>query len=116
MWRHTRPAHLNKGYAFITVCDKESSTNATVSTNNTKFNGRVLKCYWANNSCAPNQWMAADGPAGSVPEAGRLSYEEVFNQSSITNCRMYCGGRRNVVTEELVMNIFSPFGVAQVNP
>ncbi|KAK6638985.1 hypothetical protein RUM43_007255 [Polyplax serrata] len=42
-----------------------------------------------------------------------LSFDEVYKQSSATNCTVYCGGIINGLTEELVQKIFSPFGTIQ---
>lgn len=41
------------------------------------------------------------------------TFEEVYNQTSPTNCTVYCGGFTNGISEELMQKTFSPFGVIQ---
>lgn len=47
--------------------------------------------------------------AGSKP----LSYDEVFGQSSSTNCTVYCGNLAQGTTEEALQKIFGPYGQIQ---
>ena len=42
-----------------------------------------------------------------------LTFDEVYNQSSPTNCTVYCGGITNGLTEELLQKTFSHFGCIQ---
>ena len=42
-----------------------------------------------------------------------LTFDEVYNQSSPTNCTVYCGGITNGLSEELLQKTFSPFGSIQ---
>ncbi|KAJ8968508.1 hypothetical protein NQ317_016156, partial [Molorchus minor] len=42
-----------------------------------------------------------------------LTFDEVYNQSSPTNCTVYCGGLTNGLTEELMQKTFAPFGTIQ---
>lgn len=37
----------------------------------------------------------------------------MYNQSSPTNCTVYCGGFTNGITDELITKTFSPFGTIQ---
>lgn len=39
--------------------------------------------------------------------------QQVYNQSSPTNCTVYCGGFTNGITDELIKKTFSPFGTIQ---
>lgn len=43
----------------------------------------------------------------------QLTFDEVYNQSSPTNCTVYCGGITNGLSEELMQKTFSPFGQIQ---
>ncbi|GCB63037.1 hypothetical protein scyTo_0011557 [Scyliorhinus torazame] len=45
-----------------------------------------------------------------VTSTKQLSYEEVVNQSSPSNCTVYCGGIAVGLTEQLMRQTFSPFG------
>lgn len=40
-------------------------------------------------------------------------FQQVYNQSSPTNCTVYCGGFTNGITDELIKKTFSPFGTIQ---
>ena len=42
-----------------------------------------------------------------------MSYEEVFSQSSSTNCTVYCGNLAQGSTEESLQKIFGPYGQIQ---
>ena len=42
-----------------------------------------------------------------------LTFDEVYNQSSPTNCTVYCGGITNGLTEDLLQKTFSHFGCIQ---
>jgi nucleolysin TIA-1/TIAR len=42
-----------------------------------------------------------------------MSYEEVFGQSSSTNCTVYCGNLAQGSTEEALQKIFGPYGQIQ---
>lgn len=48
-------------------------------------------------------------PANTKP----LTFDEVYNQSSPTNCTVYCGGLTSGLTDELVQKTFAPFGNIQ---
>lgn len=54
-------------------------------------------------------------PAGAFFSAGSkpMSYEEVFGQSSSTNCTVYCGNLAQGSTEEALQKIFGPYGQIQ---
>nr|CAD7194588.1 unnamed protein product [Timema douglasi] len=49
----------------------------------------------------------------NLVNAKPLTFDEVYNQSSPTNCTVYCGGLTNGLTEELMQKTFSPFGNIQ---
>lgn len=42
-----------------------------------------------------------------------MFFQQVYNQSSPTNCTVYCGGFTNGITDELIKKTFSPFGTIQ---
>ncbi|PBC31835.1 Nucleolysin TIA-1 isoform p40 [Apis cerana cerana] len=54
-----------------------------------------------------------DVELGAPANAKPLTFDEVYNQSSPTNCTVYCGGLTNGLTEELMQKTFSPFGSIQ---
>ncbi|XP_047479336.1 uncharacterized protein LOC125032249 [Penaeus chinensis] len=42
-----------------------------------------------------------------------LTFDDVYNQSSPTNCTVYCGGITNGLSEELMQKTFAPYGQIQ---
>ena len=42
-----------------------------------------------------------------------LTFDEVYNQSSPTNCTVYCGGITNGLSEDLLQKTFANFGNIQ---
>ena len=42
-----------------------------------------------------------------------LTFDEVYNQSSPTNCTVYCGGIAVGLSEELLQKTFASFGCIQ---
>lgn len=42
-----------------------------------------------------------------------MSFDEIYNQSSATNCTVYCGGITNGLSEDLIQKTFLPYGVIQ---
>ncbi|CAG9828265.1 unnamed protein product [Diabrotica balteata] len=57
-----------------------------------------------NDPCQQNKEIINSKP---------LTFDEVYNQSSPTNCTVYCGGITNGLTEELMQKTFAPFGTIQ---
>ncbi|KAF0769327.1 nucleolysin TIAR-like isoform X2 [Aphis craccivora] len=49
----------------------------------------------------------------AIPNTKPLTFDEVYNQSSPTNCTVYCGGLTSGLTDELVQKTFAPFGNIQ---
>ncbi|KAI4501983.1 hypothetical protein M0802_002665 [Mischocyttarus mexicanus] len=56
---------------------------------------------------------SSSNSSGSSTNAKPLTFDEVYNQSSPTNCTVYCGGLTNGLTEELMQKTFSQFGSIQ---
>jgi nucleolysin TIA-1/TIAR len=42
-----------------------------------------------------------------------MSFDEIYNQSSATNCTVYCGGITNGLCEDLMQKTFLPYGIIQ---
>src|SRR5690606_10602798 len=58
--------------------------------------------------------LSSGAPVGPhMPSGKTLTYDEVYQQTSPTNCTVYCGGLMNGLTEELVQKTFYPFGPIQ---
>ena len=56
-----------------------------------------------------NQYKNIIFAANSKP----LTFDEVYNQSSPTNCTVYCGGIASGLSEELLQKTFANFGSIQ---
>ncbi|XP_054080948.1 cytotoxic granule associated RNA binding protein TIA1-like isoform X2 [Rissa tridactyla] len=65
--------------------------------------GRQIRTNWATRKPpAPKSTYESN--------AKQLSYDDVVNQSSPSNCTVYCGGVTSGLTEQLMRQTFSPFG------
>uniref|UniRef100_A0A2I3GWK5 TIA1 cytotoxic granule associated RNA binding protein n=1 Tax=Nomascus leucogenys TaxID=61853 RepID=A0A2I3GWK5_NOMLE len=68
---------------------------------------------WLGGRQIRTNWATRKPPAPkSTYESNtkQLSYDEVVNQSSPSNCTVYCGGVTSGLTEQLMRQTFSPFG------
>lgn len=95
----------SKGYGFVSFYRKEDAENAISKMNGQKVGSRPIRTNWAVRKPA----SAAQKEANSKP----LTYEEVFCQTSSTNCTVYCGGITAGLTEELLHEAFNSFGNIQ---
>ncbi|XP_046366208.1 nucleolysin TIAR-like isoform X3 [Haliotis cracherodii] len=99
----------SKGYGFVSFVNKVDAENAIANMNGQWLGSRPIRTNWATRkppapSQKENRWSSDVKP---------LSYDEVFSQSSATNCTVYCGGISNGLTEELMKKTFSPYGAIQ---
>lgn len=79
-----------------------------------RFSGtRVIKTNWATRKppAARGGVMNMEQNSGIMPK--QLTFDEVYQQSSPTNCTVYCGGIMNGLNEDLIQSRFSPYGVIQ---
>uniref|UniRef100_A0A1A9X4P0 Uncharacterized protein n=1 Tax=Glossina brevipalpis TaxID=37001 RepID=A0A1A9X4P0_9MUSC len=73
---------------------------------------------WLGSRSIRTNW-ATRKPPNSKPDANAkpLSFDEVYNQSSPSNCTVYCGGMNGTLagflSEEMLQKTFSPFGPIQ---
>jgi nucleolysin TIA-1/TIAR len=94
----------SKGYGFVSFVDKKDAENAIQGMNGQWIGSRAIRTNWASRK----------PPAPSQKESTKpLSFEEVFNQSSPTNCTVYCGGILNGLTDELMQKTFCGYGPIQ---
>ncbi|KAG1669457.1 Nucleolysin TIAR [Nymphon striatum] len=68
--------------------------------------GRAIRTNWATRK-PPAPRSAGDG--NSKP----LTFDEVYNQSSPTNCTVYCGGISQGLSDDIMHKTFSQFGPIQ---
>ncbi|KAL8592134.1 hypothetical protein ACOMHN_033505 [Nucella lapillus] len=91
----------SKGYGFVSFVNRQDAETAIANMNGQWLGTRPIRTNWATRK-----------PLAPVPKENvkQLSYEEVFNQSSQSNCTVYCGGVSAGLTDELMRNTFKQFG------
>ncbi|XP_055534537.1 cytotoxic granule associated RNA binding protein TIA1 isoform X6 [Wyeomyia smithii] len=98
----------SKGYGFVSFVKKSEAENAIAAMNGQWLGSRSIRTNWATRK-----------PPATKPElnAKPLTFDEVYNQSSPTNCTVYCGGVGGTLagglSEEILQKTFSPFGTIQ---
>jgi len=93
----------SKGYGFVSFVKKTDAENAIAGMNGQWLGTRAIRTNWATRK------PPAPKDAASKP----LSYDEVFGQSSSTNCTVYCGNLAQGTTEEALQKTFAPYGQIQ---
>jgi len=100
----------SKGYGFVSFVKKSDAENAIAGMNGQWLGTRAIRTNWATRKPpAPKDGTSFSNYAASKP----MSYEEVFSQSSSTNCTVYCGNLAQGSTEEALQKIFGPYGQIQ---
>ncbi|XP_078449401.1 cytotoxic granule associated RNA binding protein TIA1-like isoform X2 [Lampetra fluviatilis] len=92
----------SKGYGFVSFFQKLDAENAIQQMGGQWLGGRQIRTNWATRK--------PPAPKGSQDNPKHLSFEEVLNQSSPTNCTVYCGGITQGLTEQLMRQTFLLFG------
>ncbi|XP_076262134.1 cytotoxic granule associated RNA binding protein TIA1 isoform X2 [Rhynchophorus ferrugineus] len=93
----------SKGYGFVSFIKKGEAESAIAAMNGQWLGSRSIRTNWATRK----------PPTAKNEAAKPLTFDEVYNQSSQTNCTVYCGGITNGLTEELMQKTFAPFGTIQ---
>ncbi|CAG0915420.1 unnamed protein product [Notodromas monacha] len=65
---------------------------------------------WLGSRNIRTNWATRKPPQSKSENQKTLTYEEVYNQASPSNCTVYCGGVTNGLSEDLMNKTFSPFG------
>eukprot|EP00745_Piridium_sociabile_P025110 TRINITY_DN39770_c0_g1_i3.p1 TRINITY_DN39770_c0_g1~~TRINITY_DN39770_c0_g1_i3.p1 ORF type:complete len:337 (-),score=65.39 TRINITY_DN39770_c0_g1_i3:317-1327(-) len=94
----------SKGYGFVSFVNRSDAESAMLHMNGQWLGSRPIRTNWATRK------PLAPAPKENVKQ---LSYDEVFSQSSQSNCTVYCGGVSNGLTEDLMRNTFKAFGNIQ---
>ncbi|XP_042561601.1 nucleolysin TIA-1-like isoform X1 [Clupea harengus] len=93
----------SKGYGFVSFFNKWDAENAIQQMGGQWLGGRQIRTNWATRKPpAPK--------ATSETNAKHLSFDDVLNQSSPSNCTVYCGGVVTGLSEHVMRQTFSPFG------
>ena len=107
----------SKNYGFVSFVKKTDAENAIQTMNGQWLGSRAIRTNWATRKPPTSRSNTLDistsssQPISSSPK--QLSFEEVYNQSSPTNCTVYCGGLMQGLTDELIQKTFYPFGPIQ---
>uniref|UniRef100_A0A8C4DFR4 RRM domain-containing protein n=1 Tax=Dicentrarchus labrax TaxID=13489 RepID=A0A8C4DFR4_DICLA len=92
----------SKGYGFVSFFNKWDAENAIQQMGGQWLGGRQIRTNWATRKPAPKTTNESN--------TKQLSFDEVVNQSSPSNCTVYCGGVTMGLTEQIMRQTFSPFG------
>ncbi|XP_069961604.1 cytotoxic granule associated RNA binding protein TIA1 isoform X1 [Bactrocera oleae] len=98
----------SKGYGFVSFVKKSEAENAITAMNGQWLGSRSIRTNWATRK----------PPATKLDvNAKPLTFDEVYNQSSPTNCTVYCGGINGALSgflnEDILQKTFSPYGTIQ---
>ncbi|XP_034751443.1 nucleolysin TIA-1-like isoform X2 [Etheostoma cragini] len=93
----------SKGYGFVSFFNKWDAENAIQQMGGQWLGGRQIRTNWATRKPAPKT-------TNETSNSKQLSFDEVVNQSSPSNCTVYCGGVTTGLTEQTMRQTFSPFG------
>ncbi|XP_023338206.1 nucleolysin TIA-1 isoform X2 [Eurytemora carolleeae] len=99
----------SKGYGFVSFVKKVEAENAIALMNGQWLGSRSIRTNWATRKPPANR---------NDVNAKPLSFDEVYNQSSPTNCTVYCGGINTALaysglSEDLLQKTFAHFGSIQ---
>ncbi|XP_065211433.1 nucleolysin TIAR isoform X2 [Planococcus citri] len=94
----------SKGYGFVSFSKKSEAESAIAAMNGQWLGNRSIRTNWATRKPP-----VLKGDGNSKP----LTFDEVYNQSSPTNCTVYCGGITSGLSDDVIQKIFAPFGNIQ---
>ncbi|XP_035210468.1 nucleolysin TIAR-like isoform X3 [Stegodyphus dumicola] len=96
----------SKGYGFVSFVKKADAENAITTMNGQWLGSRAIRTNWATRKPPANR-------SQNESSAKPLAFDEVYNQSSPTNCTVYCGGIAQGLSDDLMQKTFSAFGAIQ---
>ncbi|XP_022246327.1 nucleolysin TIAR-like isoform X1 [Limulus polyphemus] len=96
----------SKGYGFVSFVKKADAEVAISQMNGQWLGTRAIRTNWATRKVSANR-SQVDGSSQSI------TFDEVYNQSSPTNCTVYCGGISQGLSDELIHKTFKAFGPIQ---
>ncbi|XP_014243625.1 nucleolysin TIAR [Cimex lectularius] len=95
----------SKGYAFVSFVKKAEAENAILAMNGQWLGSRSIRTNWSTRKPPPPRDTRNRQNNAKAP-----TFDEVYNQSSPTNCTVYCGGFVNGINDDLMEKVFSQFG------
>lgn len=101
----------SKGYGFVSFVKKADAESAIQTMNGQWLGSRAIRTNWATRKPPSGRGSEISGLGGSGNKP--LSFDEVYQQSSPTNCTVYCGGIIHGLGEELIQKTFAHFGPIQ---
>jgi len=102
----------SKGYGFVSFVKKQDAENAIATMNGQWLGSRAIRTNWATRK-PPSSGRSQEVGPGVNPSVRQLTFDEVYQQSSPTNCTVYCGGIMTGLCDELIQKTFAPFGPIQ---
>lgn len=90
----------SRGYGFVAFRRKEDAERALTEMNGEWLGTRAIRCNWANQKVTTN-------------DSSNLDYNNVFNQTPMTNTTVYVGNLTPDVSEALLKTVFSEFGYVE---
>ncbi|XP_038045334.1 nucleolysin TIAR-like isoform X2 [Patiria miniata] len=90
----------SKGYGFVSFEKEEEAKNAMKRMHGQQLGGKVIRTNWASRK-------------PSEQKIEMKTREDVYNQASVNNCTVYCGGIQNGMSEELLRQRFQDYGTIQ---
>ena len=107
----------SKGYGFVSFVKKADAENAIQTMNGQWLGSRAIRTNWATRKPPTSRANTLDISTSSSQNVSsspkQLTFEEVYHQSSATNCTVYCGGIMHGLSEELMQKTFYQFGMIQ---
>ncbi|XP_003739762.1 nucleolysin TIAR-like [Galendromus occidentalis] len=96
----------SKGYGFVSFTNKQDAENAIHTMDGSWLGSRAIRTNWASRK--PNHKETGSYIGG---HHRALNYDEVFAQSSPSNCTVYCGGLNQMASsEDFLRQAFDEFG------
>ncbi|EDV91437.1 polyadenylate-binding protein RBP45C isoform X2 [Drosophila grimshawi] len=95
----------SKGYGFVSFIKKSEAESAITAMNGQWLGSRSIRTNWATRK-----------PPASKENIKPLTFDEVYNQSSPSNCTVYVGGVNSALTalsEEILQKTFALYGAIQ---
>ncbi|KAG8185120.1 hypothetical protein JTE90_005716 [Oedothorax gibbosus] len=96
----------SKGYGFVSFVKKADAEIAISTMNGQWLGSRAIRTNWATRKPPANR-------SQNESSGKHLNFDEVYTQSSPTNCTVYCGGIAQGLTDELMQETFRSFGGIQ---
>lgn len=100
----------SRGYAFVSFVKKSEAENAIQAMNGQWLGSRSIRTNWSTRKPPPPR----EGMIRGLKGGEKVTYDDIYNQSSPTNMTVYFGGLPpNTISEYLVQKQFASFGTIE---